>query len=238
MTDQMSKPKIIITEGRDRSQIAADRFPNIHWISLPLIKTEGCPIDEKENYQEYDWIIFTSRNGVNNFLNQITLPGNCKIASIGKSTSFAIEKLGYQVHFESEIPSGKFLANHIPIMENERILFVCGNLANNDIPNTITSRNAQCDKCLVYKTSEVEYERDIWLQNLDCLQGICFFSPSAVRSFYTQVGELKLEIQEDLKMYSIGNTTTAEIKDYFHMTVHSPETATFDNLIELVNKTI
>ena len=111
------KDKVIIST---RALEASDTLPEIirssgaKLLSLPMIEIIPSPLDTQmtedlNNLDSFDWIFFTSKNGVVNFFKQLidlkgntTLPKTLKIAVIGLKTGLELEYYGYAPTFISE----------------------------------------------------------------------------------------------------------------------------------------
>ena len=190
---------------------------------IEIIPTQlGPMITEKLNQLDsYDWIIFTSKNGVSNFFKHLIdvkgnteLPKILKLAVIGYKTALELEYYGYAPTLisdgnTSEELMNQFYGKYNPV--NLNILLALGNLADNALANRLSPVN-KVDRIDVYQTVKplnADPEVIELLKN-DLYDLIVFTSPSTFNhfsSFYQ-----KEEIGK-LKMVSIGTTTTRAIQD-------------------------
>jgi uroporphyrinogen-III synthase len=83
----------------------------------------------------------------------------------------------------------------------KEIVFFCGNQRRNTLPKKLRSNEIKVQELVVYKTIE---KPQLVSKNYD---GILFFSPSAVRSFFTLN-----KIKEVKTLFAIGNTNAEELK--------------------------
>lgn len=223
------KDKIIIST---RAMEPGDSFPDLLkacgaiLLSLPMIEiipsTLDANITEKlNNLKRYDWIFFTSKNGVINFFRHLIdvkgnteLPETVKLAVIGHKTALELEYYGYSPAFISEENTSdeflnQFYEKYKP--ENLNILLSLGNLADQTLSHRLSTTNG-IDRIDVYQTVKpVHADTDIIerLKN-DQYDLIVFTSPSTFSNFCSiyNAGQAVR-----LKMASIGTTTTRAIQE-------------------------
>ena len=162
-------------------------------------------------------IVFTSANAVNiikKYLHQSDtwyLP-DCNVFCLEGKTKNALYP-----YFKTEkiIASGKNaseLAQNIIDFGIKKIIFFCGNKRRNELPDILKNAGINVQEIILYETVETP---DISDTDLD---GILFFSPSAVKSFFSINKLLNKTI-----CFAIGNTTASEIEKYTtNKTIVSP----------------
>ena len=195
-------------------------------LSLPMIEMIPSKSDDKlikviEYLESFDWIFFTSKNGVANFfrhLNNVNgnteLPRNLKIAVIGYKTALELDYYGYAPNFISEGNTSEDLLSQFYKEFNPQqlnILLTLGNLADNTLSDRLSVENKvqRIDVYEVIKPEQADPEIIDLIKN-DLYDLIIFTSPSTFChfcSFYDmgQIGKLK--------MASIGSTTTKAINE-------------------------
>ncbi len=195
-------------------------------LALPMIEITPTPLDaqmiEQLAYPDrYDWIFFTSKNGVINFFRHLMdvkgnteLPNTVKLAVIGYKTGLELEYYGYSPTFISdENTAEQFLKQFYNKYQphNLNILLSLGNLADNTLSNRLSAENT-VHRINVYQTVKPAHADPEVIERLKNAQYdlIIFTSPSTFNnfcSFYdlTQVGKLQ--------MVSIGSTTTKAIEE-------------------------
>lgn len=195
-------------------------------LPLPMIEIVPTQLDplitEKLNQLDsFDWIIFTSKNGVSNFFKHLIdvkgnteLPKTVKLAVIGYKTALELEYYGYAPTLISDGNTSEELMNQFYEKYNQanmNILLALGNLADNALASRLSPVN-KVDRIDVYQTVKplnADPEIIELLKN-DLYDLIVFTSPSTFNhfcSFYP-----KEEIGK-LKMVSIGTTTTRAIQE-------------------------
>ena len=228
-TDQPLKGKVIITT---RATEPGDSLPGLlkslgaDLIPLPMIEIVPAEIDgpmreHLHNLDSFDWIFFTSKNGVSGFFKHLidikgntNLPSNVRLAAIGLKTGLELEFYGYAPEFISDENTSeeflkKFSAKYNP--EKLKILLSLGNLADDFLYNGLSGPNFP-HRINVYQTVRPQ---KVAVEILDRIkQGlydlIIFTSPSTFHNFcsFYDAG-----IIGNLKAGSIGNVTTKAIRE-------------------------
>ncbi|NOY97054.1 MAG: hydroxymethylbilane synthase [Chlorobi bacterium] len=223
------KNRVIIST---RAKESTDSLPEIltkegaRVFSFPMIEITSPTLNDVEtqylkNIGHYDWIFFTSKNGVSHFFKQLIevggsteLPGSLKIAVIGEKTSAELDYYGYAPDFISTGNTSAGLLNSFYEKynpKNLRILLALGNLADNTLFNRLSDGNI-VNRINVYNTVKPE-KVDSSILNIiknDKYDLILFTSPSTFHNFSSYF--TKDEMQ-NMKIASIGKTTTNTISN-------------------------
>lgn len=91
------------------------------------------------------------------------------------------------------------------ILQNSKItsvVFFCGNIRRNELPDMLRSRNVEVEEILVYETLETP------AQLTETYDGLLFFSPSSVSSFFS--GNT---LPAQTVCFAIGHTTAAALRE-------------------------
>jgi uroporphyrinogen III methyltransferase/synthase len=160
--------KILITRTREQSGDFATQLKKLgaEVIEFPTIEIVP-PIRWKELEQaidqltSYDWILFTSANGVNFFWQRLRekgksphLPSSLKVCAIGPATANQLKEKGVSVHY---IPK-EFIAESIlegfkkMRIEGKRILLARAKKARDILPKGLRKMGAEVDVVEVYRT--------------------------------------------------------------------------------------
>ncbi|SFI28139.1 uroporphyrinogen-III synthase [Halpernia frigidisoli] len=174
-------------------------------------------------------LIFTSANGVeaffkNNFLpkdNFTVLPFN-KIYCVGAKTKLKLREFGFGV-FKTVKNAQELCEFIIEKSSREDFLHFCGNLTLDILDEKLPLQNIKYEKIECYET-ELLYPKTS--ENFDAL---VFFSPSGVRSF------AKHNSLENSTLFSIGETTSAEIKKLTKKDIITSKEQTLKSLLKLIN---
>ncbi|MFZ7932600.1 uroporphyrinogen-III synthase [Bacillus thuringiensis] len=217
-------------------------------LEIPLLRMEGMSHRQIQHIEEqlhsYDWVIFTSRNGVAFFLDSLKkkLPLTIKIAVVGVKTKLELEKRGYQVHFVpnsfvAEAFAEEFLKE---LNGNERILFPKGNLARDVIPVKLREIGVSLDELIVYGTKvNVEKKQElIAALKLGEVDIITFTSPSTVTSFVRLLEGANWRVwTKKCTIACIGPITEKEASRYFPSVI-VPKEYTVEALLQCVCESI
>lgn len=149
----------------------------------------------------FDYLIFTSQNAVLSVLkNENNSFLKDKICfCVGIKTKQLLEKNGFKV--ENSFDYADELVDYL--LENhpdKKFTFFSGNLRRDTIPTAFQKNNIVFEEIEVYKTILTPHKTD------NQIDGILFFSPSAVQS-YLKENSISNEI-----CFCIGTTTAAEIE--------------------------
>ncbi|VAW24301.1 Porphobilinogen deaminase [hydrothermal vent metagenome] len=224
------KNRIIIST---RAKESTDSLPGIltkegaRVFSFPMIEITSPVLGDVEirylkNIGRYNWIFFTSKNGVSHFFKQLIevggsteLPGSLKIAVIGEKTSAELDYYGYAPDFISTGNTSSaglldsFYEKYNP--KNLKILLALGNLADNTLFNRLSDENI-VDRVNVYNTIKPG-KVDSGILNIiknDKYDLILFTSPS---TFYNFSSYFTKDEMQNMKIASIGQTTTNAISN-------------------------
>ncbi|MFI3207521.1 MAG: uroporphyrinogen-III C-methyltransferase [Eubacteriales bacterium] len=162
---------------------------------LPMIQIEPLPIDvelKKEilQIQEYQYLMFTSKNGVAMFFEYLEKLGkdarilwNTKVVAIGPSTSDALKSYGVIADF---IPKhynvNSLLDELIPeIKANEKVLILRAEMGTYDLIQGFQEAGVTYRELKIYKSAYVKQEAVAEITKEEVM--VCFTSASTVESF-------------------------------------------------------
>lgn len=194
-------------------------------LELPMIeihraKLSSSDFKKLENIQQYNWIVFTSPNGIRHFFHHYkntsgtnSLPENIKTAVVGTTTQKILEEHGNKPTLVNPGNTGKELAEFMldKITETDRILFPEGNLARGVISG-ILSEKASCESLVVYENRMPNAIDENILQKIidNQYEFIILTSPSGfINLKKTLEGRTDLA---KLRLVSIGSTTSTEVE--------------------------
>ncbi|MEI4800098.1 uroporphyrinogen-III synthase [Bacillus sp. NPDC077411] len=217
-------------------------------MEIPLLHITAAAREQfqqvREELSTYDWIIFTSKNGVNFFLDGAgqPLPHTMKIAAVGVKTKRELEHRGYNVHF---VPTtfvaeafAKEFVNHIG--SGTRILLPKGNLARDVIREALRNHGAIVRELVVYETAVHLQMREQLIEALRsrAIDVITFTSPSTVRSFITLLeSENWREWVKGCTIACIGPITEREARQHFQNLL-VPKEYTIESMLQCISEYI
>lgn len=88
--------RIILTRQRDRNRIWADQLVTAGHavIEIPLIRYTSLPVPDDLDPGAFDWILFTSPQGVKAFVEAGLAHGSARIGALGTGTAAALDAAG------------------------------------------------------------------------------------------------------------------------------------------------
>lgn len=222
--------KILFTKNIDQLIISKELGEDISVDCVEVIKTKPIIISpfELKNYS----LIFTSVNGVAAFFKNrfkpnedFTAKNYNKIYCVGEKTKRALRKNGFGTF--KVLKNAEMLSRFIiGSCQHEQFLHFCGNLAINVLDNDLPLQNIKYKKITIYNTEETNPLIP------EKYHAAVFFSPSGVRSFAKQ-NSLK-----DMKLFSIGETTSGELRNYTQERIFTSEENTLTSIFELIRNEI
>jgi uroporphyrinogen-III synthase len=198
---------------------------------LPLIEITFEPdqdilADVLDTMGEYDWIVFTSANGVRGFFDRffqrysdIRSIGGVRFACVGPSTEKALR--AYHLDADLVAAQADALALGRELMtkfnvENQKLVIATGNLAGPELPRLLMEEGlAIVDILKVYSTdqksvAEAPEAAEFRRRGADAL---VFASPSAVESFMQQAASLRPDVgARQPKVVAVGPTTADAVR--------------------------
>jgi uroporphyrinogen III methyltransferase/synthase len=214
--------RIVVTRAREQADVLAARLSALGAaaIELPTIEirppADAGPIERAiANLPAYDWLIFTSANGVKALVDRLpdlrALRG--KICAIGPATRAAIEALHLRVDLMGEeyVAESLVAAFAAQRLEGKRVLLPRAAAARDLVPIELTKRGAQVDVVEAYRTVAPEdlatKIREAFGRKPDA---ITFTSSSTVKHF---VAAASAEILTGSDIVCIGPVTTRTAQD-------------------------
>lgn len=174
-----------------------------------------------QDVHTYDWLVFTSPNGVDAFFRMFFKLyddtrdiGGVRIAAIGPATAARIRDF----HLKVDLQPGEYVAESIikefkaaGSVENLRFLLVRGEQAREILPRELARLGAIVDEAIAYRTvpETSDITGGIERFRLEGADFITFTSSSTVENFLA----LKLPWPASLKTASIGPITSKTMRD-------------------------
>src|SRR5213080_422907 len=215
--------RIVVTRTRKQASVLSKKLRALgaHVIELPTIQIEP-PTDLREfaelvqDAHVYDWIVFTSANGVEAFFDMFFKlyddareMGAVRIAAIGPATAQRVKDF----HLHVDLQPDEFVAEAVVkefekqgSIENMRILLVRAEKARDTLPKELSALGAIVDEAFAYRT--VPETRDTSGARRQLAQDgadlITFTSSSTVENFLA----LGLPWPQGMRIASIGPITS------------------------------
>ena len=246
--------KIVVTRARkDASNLVNKIFENggeaieIPTIEIKPLKTKST-LDTIKKINDYDWIIFTSVNGVSQFFknffsefDDIRSLGNIKIAAIGSETARNINSYGLKVNlvprkFIAEALVSEFKTRKI---SNQKILIPRAKGSREILVDELKSLGNKIKELKIYESiaPKSNIKRDINAQIIkNNIYGITFTSSSTVHNFFKYVSPNSLKKEKQIKFFCIGPITAQTLINYGFKATKIAKKFTIENLLkEIIN---
>lgn len=189
-------------------------------VHRPLIKS--VPLDDYtqadrvlKRLNAFDWIVFTSTNGVNFFfqrLNAISLDtravGPTKVSAIGKSTAEKLKTFGILADMQPKLESSIGLLEEFQkvSVKDKRILLVRPKVGSSMLLDGLADVGAIVETAVVYRNVDIEPEET----DFSFIDQILFTSGSTIRAFLKRYGS----VPAGIKVYCLGQPTLTEAKKH------------------------
>ena len=225
-----AKLKILSTKSLSRETLDKASLNDIEIDELPFITTEPIKDEElktglKSYLQQNITAVFTSKNGVAAFEQIVNVDLPWKIFCIGQSTKKAVAKLFGEEKIYGTADDASALADLI-LQDTviKKVYFFCGKQRREELPEKLKAAEVELEEIVVYET--LETPQKISRKHYD---GILFFSPSAVKSFFSLN-----KIKDETGIFAIGKTTADAIQKNINRELIIAETPSEENIIEQV----
>jgi len=224
--------RIVVTRARAQSGDFAQRLTELgaEVLEIPAIKT--VPTSNKQDVVDallelnsYDWLVFTSANGVTAFFElffkrfeDLRDLGGARIAAVGPATAAKLRELHLQVDLTPDEALGAKIAAVFAKYESVENLKMCllrAGEANPDLPQALEKLGAIVDDIAIYHT--VAETEDLTGAGASLLENgadwITFTSGSTVKHFHARFNLPKLLKKfPQMKLASIGPETSKAIR--------------------------
>jgi uroporphyrinogen III methyltransferase/synthase len=187
-------------------------------VEFPTIKIEPLTntnefLQALTKFTEYDWIVFTSANGVRIFFDYIQglakdarVFASVKIAAIGAKTADVLAEFGIKADFVPDVFTGKELGTQLighTNLHGKKVLLLRSRLASNELVDILQQADA-----VTAKTDSAPLIKQISDGSVDWLT---FASPSSVTAFFEQIRP-DLVNSGNVRVASIGPVTSEQLK--------------------------
>lgn len=222
--------KVVVTRARAQASKLSERLAELgaEPVEFPVIKV-GPPEDEDKLSQAarqvgaYDWVVFTSANGVEAFFQALRKQGGdarsigcTKVAAIGSETAEALARQGIRADLvPREFRAEGMLAAFPEELAGQRVLVARAAEAREVLIEELRRRGAEVDEVAAYRTvmgegGERAEELTRSLENGE-VDAVTFTSSSTVKNLVALLGgqEQAVRLLKGVTLASIGPITSA-----------------------------
>jgi uroporphyrinogen III methyltransferase/synthase len=219
--------RIVVTRAKDQadSLSAPLRQLGAEVVELPTIEIQPArdyaALDAAiQRLGEYDWLIFTSVNGVRCFLERLDLAGTVdlrsirgKLCAIGPATRDALERFHLKVDVMAQeyVAEGLLRALSGFDLNGAKVLIARAAVARDILPDELRRRGAAVDVVEAYRTgapADLAARAALVLQSK--IDWIAFTSSSTANNLIAACGA---EVLKAVRVASIGPVTSATLRD-------------------------
>lgn len=214
----------------------------ITFVEIPLIKTVPVEFDTTINFSIFDYIIFSSKNGVKHFLSKVS-PSQilkCNTIAVGKSTAEKLKEAG----IFPEIPekfSGEGLISFFSNknVKGKRFLIVRPKIARKVFKEFLKENGAKVEELIVYETVTNEEKKEEFLKALkEKIDVFVFTSPSTFKSFIKLSQTKGEKALKEGKIIPIGDVTAKAIADAGYKIWKIPDEFTLNGIVNTIIKNL
>jgi uroporphyrinogen III methyltransferase / synthase len=220
--------RIVVTRAGDQAAPFSKQLRALgaDVLEVPTIKIEAplareALVDAMLELNSYDWLIFTSPNGVTSFFEYFFRQfhdmrdiGGCRIAAVGPATAKKLKELHLQVDLMPDEAMAASIAEaftEYESIENLKICLLRAEVANPELPSALEALGAIVDDVACYRTvaeTEDPFANGKRLQETGA-DWITFTSASTVEHFHARFGiPTLLKRFPEMKVASIGPETS------------------------------
>jgi len=212
---QNKRPRILCTRplpesllelaAREGVDVTVEAFTEIH----PIVSNDVRDII-LSLFQQRITLVFTSAHAVEilekHYLHQpdtYYVPANWDICCLEAGTLDAVKEALTHCTVKATAANATALANAITALGNvKEVYFICGKQRRDELPNILQQNHIRVHELVVYENAATPAKMDA-----AAYDGVFFFSPSAVRSFFSAN-----TLPAATVCFAIGETTAAALQ--------------------------
>ena len=222
--------RIVVTRSRAQASDLAAKLESLgaEVIEAPAIRIEPPedtgPLDAAARTADFDWIVFTSTNGVDAYFDALRRAGldgralaGRRVAAIGPATADRLAAFGIRPDLQPAKFTGAAVAEALRSAGNlagVRILLPRTDIAPRELADALTAAGAAVREVIAYRTVPDMSNREALVETLATgdVDWLTFTSSSTVKYFCDAVGVDAVRGSK-ARIASIGPTTTATLRE-------------------------
>lgn len=227
----------VLTSQLEELGAVVDEFPVIRFVPPP----DMSALDEAISMLgSFDWIVFTSANGVEWFVMRvfeqgldIRALGTAKLAAIGPKTAAALVDMGLRVDYvPSQYVAEAVLSEFPEDPAGKRLLIPRALEARSELPEGLRARGAEVTVVAAYETVIDESSADPLRSRLagEPVDMVTFTSASTVSNFFRLAGDA--QISSDVVAACIGPITAEAAREHGLRNIVMATEYTIEGLVE------
>jgi len=221
--------RIVITRTREQASKLKEALAELGAQVLEIPTIEVRPLFNEEtsetlrDLKNYDWLIFTSENGIRFFFSalfeaglDVRALGGIKIAVIGPATKEALKAYGIVPDLMPEknfTQEGLLAAFKKEDLSGKKVLLVRAKVAREVLPEGLKGLGARVKILPIYETLKPQESGEKLSEAFkEGIHAITFTSSSTAENFFELLKEAGLTLPEGVVLASIGPVTTETLK--------------------------
>ena len=241
--------RILVTRAREQASALSEKIEALggEAIEAPMIRikpaADQAPLQNAvANIDGYDWIIFTSTNGVRYFMKALMAAGKdvralagAKLCAIGTKTADALLGYGLRVEVMPEVFRAEAVAEALQghISSAGRVLIPRSNLGRAVLVDELEKMGMEVDDVVAYETVQADLPEGglTGLLQENHVNAVTFTSSSTVKNFMRLLDD-KSSLPASLKIVSIGPITSQTLAEYGLKADIEADPYTIDGVVE------
>lgn len=251
--------RIVVTRTRAQASALSAQLTGLgaDVLEIPTIKIvepddKNCLKDGMLGLGSYQWLVFTSPNGVDRFFDYFFRAfddlrdlGGCRIAAIGPATAAKLKALHLKVDLMPEQYTATAVAKAFADskkfdIENENIALFRAQVANPELPKELEKLRAIVDDIPVYKTVPETEDRTGAVARLESegADWITFTSSSTVENFHERFDLPTTLARHQIKPLSIGPETSKALEALGIMPAAEADPHTIPGIVDALKQAV
>jgi len=216
--------RVLITRPRPAAEELAARLTALGAIPVLLPAIEIRPPEDPRPLEEavrqaltFDWILFTSANGVHAFLERWIAAGRSpaelarvRLGAIGPATARALQRYGLQAAYQPAVYLSEAMAEGLGEVAGRRVLLPRADLSRPELAERLRARGAEVVEVAAYRVAAAGDAEALRTALDPRPHRVTFTSPSTVRALAGLLEQREEIRPADLPAVCIGPVTAAE----------------------------
>lgn len=189
-----------------------------------LPPSEWQPVDDAiSNLANWQWLVFTSANGVRSFFGRLwngggdcRQLGNIKIAAIGPATADALA----ECHVRADVVPDEYRAESLaaalaPLVAGHKVLWMRANRGRDVLPTELRAAGAAIDEVVAYQNIDIDELSPAVVEQIELgqLDWIALSSPSIARNLSRLLtGTAREQVGRTTKIATISPVTSETVR--------------------------
>lgn len=199
--------------------------------------------DPLPELSKYNWIVFTSQNGVEQFFSKLKSEGkdvrllhNLKFASIGSGTSEKLLEYGIYADFIPSIYNSSTLAKEFlrKLVSNDNVLICRASKGSDVLIEALKKNNYKYTDYKIYELKENEIKKNLVFSSKKKIMELDYLIFASAFNAESFLKNLDFILQSNTKIVCMGVNCFRQFKDYKQNKILIPKKYDIDGVIECI----